>query len=149
MSLDISIKAKVPVVKNGTGIFVRENGKTKELTADEAKERGWDGINMDFVSEYAWTGNITHNLGKMASNVMPDGKPYTLYSLLWGGKYKNCRDLIGKLHVCILYMMMNKEELKKYNPENGWGTYEQLLEFTKEFQMACIDNQDCKIEIDK
>ena len=149
MSLDISIKAKVPVVKNGTGIFVRENGKTKELTADEAKERGWDGINMDFVSEYAWTGNITHNLGKMASNVMPDGKPYTLYSLLWGGKYKSCRDLIGKLHECILYMLMNKEELKKYNPENGWGTYEQLLEFTKEFQMACIDNQDCKIEIDK
>ena len=40
-------------------------------------------------------------------------------------------------------------ELKKYNPENGWGTYEQLLEFTKEFQMACIDNQDCKIKIYK
>ena len=149
MSLDISIKAKVPVVKNGIGIFVRENGKTKELTAEEAKERGWDGINREYVSEYAWTGNITHNLGKMASNVKPVGKPYTLYSLLWGGKYKSCRDLISKLHACILYMLMNKEELKKYNPENGWGTYEQLLEFTKEFQMACIENQDCKIEIDK
>ena len=149
MSLDISIKANAPVIKNGIGIFVRENGKTNELTAEEAKERGWEGINIDFVSEYAWTGNITHNLGKMASNVTPDGKPYTLYDLLWGGKYKHCRDLISKLHVCILYMLMNKEELKKYNPENGWGTYEQLLEFTKEFQMACIDNQDCKIEIDK
>ena len=149
MSLDISIKANNPVVKNGTGIFIRENGKTKELTAEEAKERGWEGINRDFVSEYAWTGNITHNLCKMASNVTPEGKPYTLYSLLWGGKYKNCRDLISKLHACILYMLMNKEELKKYNPENGWGTYEQLLEFTKEFQMACIDNQDCKIKIYK
>ena len=149
MSLDISIKANEPVVKNGTGIFVRENGKTKELTAEEAKERGWESISRDFVCEYAWTGNITHNLGKMALNVTPDGKPYTLYSLLWGGKYKSCRDLIGKLHECILYMLMNKEELKKYNPENGWGTYDQLLEFTKEFQMACIDNQDCKIEIDK
>ena len=30
MSLDISIKANNPVVKNGTGIFIRENGKTKE-----------------------------------------------------------------------------------------------------------------------
>lgn len=149
MSLDISIKANVPVFKNGTGIFVRENGKTKELTAKEAKERGWDGINREYVSEYAWTGNITHNLGKMASNVTPEGKPYTLYDLLWGGKYKRCRDLISKLHECILYMLMNKEELKKYNPENEWGTYEQLLEFTKEFQMACIDNQDCEIEICK
>ena len=149
MSLDISIKSNEPVVNNGTGIFIRENGKMKELTADEAKEMGWEGINRDYVSEYAWAGNITHNLGKMAFNVMPDGKPYTLYSLLWGGKYKSCRDLIGKLHECILYMLMNKEELKKYNPENGWGTYEQLLEFTKEFQMACIDNQDCEIEIDK
>ena len=149
MSLDISIKANIPVVKNGTGIFIRENGKTKELTIEEANANGFNVNDNQYVSEYAWTGNITHNLGKMASNVKPDGKPYTLYSLLWGGKYKNCRDLIGKLHACILYMMMNKEELKKYNPENGWGTYEQLLEFTKEFQMACIDNQDCKIKIYK
>ena len=36
MSLDISIKANMSVVKNGIGIFVRENGKTKELTAEEA-----------------------------------------------------------------------------------------------------------------
>ena len=149
MSLDISIKANIPVVKNGTGIFIRENGKTKELTIEEANANGFYVNDNQYVSEYAWTGNITHNLGKMASNVTPDGKPYTLYSLLWGGKYKSCRDLISKLHACILYMLMNKEELKKYNPPNGWGTYEQLLEFTKEFQMACIDNKDCKIEIDK
>ena len=82
MSLDISIKANIPVVKNGTGIFIRENGKTKELTIEEANANGFYVNDNQYVSEYAWTGSITHNLGKMASNVTPDGKPYTLYSLL-------------------------------------------------------------------
>ena len=44
MSLDISIKANIPVVKNGTGIFIRENGKTKELTIEEANANGFSHI---------------------------------------------------------------------------------------------------------
>jgi len=40
MSLDLYIKTKTPVVKRGTGVYVRENGKTKELkTMTEVKER--------------------------------------------------------------------------------------------------------------
>ena len=147
MSLDISIKAKVPVVKNGIGIFVRENGKTKELTAEEAKERGWDGINREYVSEYAWTGNITHNLSGMAKAIKPKGIDYTLYELLWMGMEKSCADLYGKLLMCIEFTIRNKTYLERFNPPNGWGDYRTLLNFIIDLAFECEKNKDCTIEI--
>ena len=40
MSLDLYIKTSTPVIKRGTGVYVREDGKTKELkTMAEVKER--------------------------------------------------------------------------------------------------------------
>ena len=37
MSLDIYLIEKNEIPKKGTGIFVRENGRTKELTFAQAK----------------------------------------------------------------------------------------------------------------
>ena len=31
MGLDLYIKSKTPIKKRGTGVYVRENGKTREL----------------------------------------------------------------------------------------------------------------------
>lgn len=39
MSLDLYIRSKTPVCKRGTGVYIRENGKTRELkTVAEVKE---------------------------------------------------------------------------------------------------------------
>ena len=37
MSLDVSLYSKTPISKKGTGVFIRENGKTKELTIEEVR----------------------------------------------------------------------------------------------------------------
>ena len=60
---------KNEISKKGTGIFVRENGGTKELTFAEAKERFPDTeiVEFDYEDDYVFNQNITHNLGKMAS----------------------------------------------------------------------------------
>ena len=39
MSLDVSLYSKNPISKKGTGVFIRENGKTKELTIEEVREK--------------------------------------------------------------------------------------------------------------
>lgn len=39
MSLDLYIKSNYPVKHRGTGVFVRDNGQTRELkTIDEVKD---------------------------------------------------------------------------------------------------------------
>lgn len=35
MSLDVSLISNTPITKKGTGVFIRENGKNKELTVEE------------------------------------------------------------------------------------------------------------------
>ena len=83
MSLDLYIKSKKPVVKRGTGVYVREDGKTKELkTMAEVKEHFPDAdLSQIKVFEYetndVWHENITHNMNEMARNV-PIGE-HTLY----------------------------------------------------------------------
>jgi len=39
MSLDIVLRDNKKSTKVGTGIFIRENGKNRELTLEEAKQR--------------------------------------------------------------------------------------------------------------
>ena len=39
MSLDLYIKSKTPIKKTGTGVYIRENGETRELkTKEEVKQ---------------------------------------------------------------------------------------------------------------
>ena len=143
MSLDLYIKTKTPVIKRGTGVYVREDGKTKELkTMAEVKEHFPDAdLSQIKVYEYetdeVWHENITHNMNRMADKV-PIGE-YTLYDYLWRP------DEIGITHISreyatavfngLMYMKEQKEELLPFeppiNPESGtrWGSYDLLVEF--------------------
>jgi len=143
MSLDLYIKTKTPVVKRGTGVYVRENGKTKELkTMTEVKERFPD-VDLSQIkifeneTDVVWHENITHNMNKMASQV-PIGD-HTLYEYLWRP------DEIGITHITreyavgvfngLMYLKEHKAELSPYeppiDPKTGtrWGNYELLVEF--------------------
>lgn len=39
MSLDISLSVIEPVIKRGTGVFIRESGKNIELTVEQVRVR--------------------------------------------------------------------------------------------------------------
>lgn len=151
MSLDLDIISSKPVKHKGTGIYVRKDGETVELkTLDEVKTYFPDvdisNINeVEYENNVIWSGNITHNLGQMARNVPVNEK--TLYDYLWhpstiGFKHVN-QEYIDSIEIGYEYLKKNIESLEKFNPTNGWGTYETLLNFVNSLN-KCL--QDLAIE---
>ena len=149
MSLDIYIISPTPIKKKSTGIWVRDNGKTRELSKAEAQEKYPDADiqEIEIETNEFWHGNITHNLGKMAENCLSldeESQRYSLYNLLWRdtqvpftGNYLNV--YIAHLAYCLYVLRNNPDYFKQFNPPNGWGTYEQLVEFVRSFIRALID----------
>ena len=78
-------------------------------------------------TEEVWSGNITHNLGRMAKEIRTGNK--TLYDLLWYAPEVVSHDYIGDLIEAFNRMIRDKERLEEYNSPNGWGTYYNLFQF--------------------
>lgn len=156
MSLDLYIKSNTPVLHRGTGIFIREDGETKELKTKEEVLKYFQ-ANPEDIEETSYEDhiyfhiNITHNLTNMASqcktmglciNYNPDKKDIlTLYDLLWHPKDNlnievPTLEYLTDIITCYKKLLECPEYFKKYNPENGWGTYEQLVKRTKEYIIA-------------
>lgn len=148
MSLDVYLKSDIPVDMIGTGIYVRKNGKTKELTLQEAKEQypEFDDINESiYKTDYLYSDNITHNLGLMA-------KKAGIYKHLWRPEEIGitiAKELINPLRNGLHKLKLNPDVFKKYNPVNGWGTYEILVKFVEDYLDACYKYQDAKIEVSR
>lgn len=109
MSLDLYIRSQRPVRHQGTGVYVRDNGQTRELkTIDEVRQHFPDAdlsnvCVFDYEDNDLFHLNLTHNLTEMALHVpisFTDGhlslpqdyerdkpdfkpKPLTAYNLLW------------------------------------------------------------------
>jgi hypothetical protein len=150
MSLDVSLKVTEKVSKQSSGIFVRENGQTKEISELEwyAKHPGQEPVK--FVSDEKETNevfdyNITHNLGEMASAA-------ELYYPLWRPEEINitkASQLIVLLTKGLQSLLDKPDYYKTFNPENGWGNYEGLVEFVKSYLKACIDYPDAVVSVDR
>lgn len=144
MSLDIYIISPEPIKKKSTGIFARIDGQTRELTREEAITHFPDVDPNSIVEEEIetnefWHGNITHNLKEMAKECCI-GEPGTLYNLLWRDEEPDdILDYINWLNWALTALKFNPDKYKQYNPSNGWGTYEQLVEFVRSFIHALID----------
>lgn len=151
MSLDITIISPESIIKKSTGIYARINGTTRELTKEEAIAHFPDVDPDDIIEEEIktnefWHGNITHNLCRMAEDCMSFDEYdqcYNLYDLLWRdtqapfeGNYINA--YIAHLAYCLYVLKNDPEHFKQFNPPNGWGTYEQLCQFTEDFIKALI-----------
>lgn len=146
MSLDVYLKSPTPIAKQSTGIFIREDGATRELTLEEARERFPDAnIHLQsYEDDRLYRGNITHNLTKMASAVR-------LYEYLWRPHEINithARQLIKPLQNGLNTLLANKPSLEVFNDKGGWGTHEQLCDFVYNYLKACYQYPDAKIEVD-
>lgn len=155
MSLDLDIISSKPIKHKGTGVYVRTDGETVELkTLDEVRayfpETDLSNISeVEYEDNIVWHGNITHNLGQMANNIPIDEK--TLYYYLWrpgeiGFKYVN-KNYINAIKTGYEYIKNNKEKLEKFNASNGWGTYDNLLNFVKSLY-ECLNNLDIEFSDD-
>lgn len=95
--------------------------------------------------------NITHNLGEMARHT-PVSDTLTLYNVLWRPEESGLTttdDIVDLVAEGVRYMITHKDDLIKYNPDNGWGDYDGLLEFAKKVGNACLFNPSCQIEADR
>lgn len=92
-----------------------------------------------------FTKNITHNLGVMA-------KEAGLYKALWRPEDLDvyyAEDLIDTLTDGLQQLKAQPEYYKQFNPENGWGNYEGLVEFVEEYLKWCIMFPECIIKVSR
>lgn len=146
MSLDVSLIGK-PATVVGTGVFVRQDGQNKELTVEEVRERWPDSDISEQVRETncLYDANITHNLGEMADKA-------GIYDALWRPEekgWKKAKDLIKPLEAGLKKLAEKPGYYKQFNPENGWGDYEGLVEFARKYLIACRQHPEATIEVSR
>ena len=98
-----------------------------------------------------YSGNITHNLGKMAAAV-DVGEGRTLYEILWRPDehgYVYAREIVECLHTGWRVLIADPDHFNQFNPENGWGHYQGLVKFVHQYYNACKDNPDAELRISR
>lgn len=148
MSLDVylTLPGAAPA-EQGSGIFVREGGRTREVARAE-----WDRTHPGrepYVCKYsgepgrAYHGNVTHNLGRMA-------RAAGVYMPLWRPEecgITKARELVAPLSAGLAALESNLAGYRALNPENGWGTYEGLVAFVREYLEACRRWPDAEVSV--
>lgn len=148
MSLDVYLTMPGATKAKGTGVFVREGGANIELTEAQVQERFPDrepvAVVQDDGEEVYWR-NITHNLGKMASEA-------GVYEAMWRPEEKGwtkASELIEPLKSGLELLRSDPERFKAFNPENSWGDYRGLVEFVETYLAACTDYPDADISVSR
>ena len=95
--------------------------------------------------------NITHNLGLMAREVqLHNGK--TLYDVLWRpdeNDYYIAEDISELLDEGWNILLSDPDRFKKFNPNNGWGEYEGLVNFVYKYRNACWDRPSALLRVSR
>jgi hypothetical protein len=89
--------------------------------------------------------NITHNLVDMAEAA-------GIYKHLWRPEeigIFNADQLIQPLKEGLAKLQSDPTYYKKYEPDNGWGSYDGLVCFVERYLAACIANPDAKITVSR
>jgi hypothetical protein len=151
MSLNVSLIVKESQKKSITsGIFIRENGQTVEISQEEWDIKFPGKIPLKFNQEEqetneVYSANITHNLNTMAEEV-------GIYKHLWRPEeieITKASELIEPLKKGIKKLKSTPEKYKKFNPENGWGTYEGFVSFVENYLDACCEYPEAEVEVDR
>lgn len=137
-------------ISKGSGIFVRDGGRTKQITREEWDLRlhGCEPViirPMDEPYDEMFAANITHNLIAMAIKAhvyMPCWRPEEI-------GITNAKQLIEPLQAGLSAMEADPERFKKLNPQNGWGDYNGFLMFVSEYLQACRDYPDAEIRVSR
>lgn len=145
MSLDVYLSIPSHAGVAG-GIFVREDGQTKEISAAEWYERN-PGVPPVVVEQYetecVYSANITHNLNVMADKA-------GIYNHLWRPEelgITKAAELIEPLKEGYLLLCHYPDQFVKFNPANGWGTYEGLVNFVLNYLRACVQYPQADVSV--
>lgn len=89
--------------------------------------------------------NITHNLNTMAREA-------GLYKALWRPEdipINKAGDLVPLLEEGLERLKADPTRFRKFNAENGWGVYENLVEFVEKYLRACKENPSATIRVSR
>ena len=73
--------------------------------------------------------NMTSNVGPMYRAAGLDVSALDKYT---------CKDVADTIIPRYEYMVAHPDEMRKLNPENGWGDYESALQFLKEILVTAL-----------
>lgn len=96
-------------------------------------------------SSYVYDSNITHNLGRMADAA-------GIYDHLWRPEelgITKAADLIHPLEVGLIRLKNNPEHFQKFNASNGWGMYEQFVQWVEEYLQACKEYPEASVRVSR
>lgn len=149
MSLDVYLETDEPVRREGSGIFIREDGRMRKIPRWEWDEMcpGHEPTICEHVTEAneVYWANITHNLGRMASAA-------GIYAYLWRpdeNGIDTAAQLIGPLTIGLEKLRDDPVSFSSFNPENGWGNYEGLVEFVAGYLSACENNPNARVRVSR
>ena len=165
MSLDLYIKSEKNRQEGGTGVYVREKGRTIELKTLDEVRRHFPDADLSQIREYVyetdivWHENMTHNMGDMARNV-PIGY-LTLYDYLWHPKEHGFEKVTEEYRKGISdglqFLEKHKKELLLFeppvDPDTGkrWGDYDLLVSFCASLSLCLSElnlSEEYEIESD-
>ena len=150
MSLDVYLELEGQRAQpQESAIYIREDGRTMEVTREEWDELfpGQEPVTVRMADETSvvFSANITHNLNTMADKA-------GIYRHLWRpeelGIHK-ARELIVPLHGGLVRLEANPAFFKGFNPVNGWGTYEALVGFVRDYLEACREYPDAEVSVSR
>lgn len=96
-------------------------------------------------NECVYESNITHNLTEMASEA-------GLYNVLWQPEVEYAEyalQIIPNLEIGLTLLKSDPDRFRAFNPKNGWGTYEGLVNFVETYLTACKEYPQAKIYISR
>lgn len=109
------------------------------------KNRVTSQISNEEETDYAYSANITHNLGQMADKA-------GIYEALWRPEeigITSANELIEPLREGLHRLKSEREEYEKLNPSNGWGNYETLVDFVDKYLNACYEHPNAEISVSR
>ncbi len=96
-------------------------------------------------AEILYEANITHNLNIMAEKA-------GIYKHLWRPEelgITKAKELIIPLADGLKELELKPEYFRQFNAENGWGIYENLAQFVREYLDACKKSPDATLRISR
>ena len=96
------------------------------------------------MTDVFWS-NITHNLTKMADKA-------GIYQACWRPEEigaTQARDIAPILEKGLADLKKRPAYFRKFNPKNGWGTYDNLVKWVEEYLAACKEHPSAKIKVSR
>lgn len=123
-----------------------------------------EGKTHEVEEEIVYSANITHNLNQMATAAgiyEALWRPYLLKTEIdFGDDYQAewefedsqtilAQELIPLLEKGLESLLSKPESYKKFNPENGWGSYDGLVRFVEKYLTACKEYPEAIVKTDR